>query len=99
MNTCHSCKLQKKDQDSYLSPTAKSLRRTLGAIALRLKFVLLLVWDAVAAPTSSEPRVWQKRDRFGQIYWQVYDPIRDRSARFSSEQEVRQWLEENFYIR
>ncbi len=43
MNTCHSCKLQKKDQDSYSSPTAESLRRTLGAIALRLKFVLLLV--------------------------------------------------------
>lgn len=99
MNTCHSCKSQKKDQDNYSSSTSKSLRRILGAIVLRLKSVLLLVWNAVSTPASSEPQIWQKCDRFGQIYWQVYDPIRDRWFRFSSEQELRQWLEENFYIR
>ena len=53
----------------------------------------------LSAPASNEPRVWQKRDRFGQTYWQVYDPIRDRFARFSSEQEVRQWLEQRHYDR
>jgi len=99
MNTCHSCKSKKKAQDNYSSPISKSLRRILGAIALRLKSILLFVWDAVFTPVSSEPRIWQKQDRSGQVYWQVYDPIRNRSDRFSSEQEVRRWLEENFYIR
>ncbi|WNZ25808.1 hypothetical protein HJG54_25205 [Leptolyngbya sp. NK1-12] len=99
MNTCHSCKSEKKDQDIYPSATSKSLREMFGAIALGLKSVLLFVWDAVSTPASNEPQIWQKRDRFGQVYWQAYDPIRDRFARFSSEQEVRQWLEQNFYIR
>ncbi|KAM3098856.1 hypothetical protein ACKFKF_16440 [Phormidesmis sp. 146-12] len=53
---------------------------------------------------SDEPRIWQGRDpvrisfaaRFGKTYWHIYEPIRDRSFRFTSKQEVRQCLEKRF---
>lgn len=64
-------------------------------IALPLKSALSRFWDTVAP--SREPCIWQRCDRFGQMYWQVYDPIRDRSITFYSEQEVRQWLEREFF--
>ncbi|KAM3099855.1 hypothetical protein ACKFKF_13490 [Phormidesmis sp. 146-12] len=47
----------------------------------------------------SEPQVRQRRDRFGQTYFQVYDPATRCSASLHSEQELRQWLEQRFYCR
>jgi hypothetical protein len=43
-----------------------------------------------------EPRVWQTGDRAGHITWRVYDPVSNLSATFSSEAEVRVWLEERY---
>ena len=44
-----------------------------------------------------EPKIWQKRDRYGNFYWVVYDPTTGHSSYFSSEQEVRIWLEQRYY--
>ena len=44
-----------------------------------------------------EPHVRQKRDRFGNFYWQVYDPISRSYLFFNSELEVRIWLENRHY--
>lgn len=44
-----------------------------------------------------EPRVWQKRDRYGNLYWVIYDPTTGYSSSFSSEKEVRVWLEQRYY--
>ena len=44
-----------------------------------------------------EPKIWQKRDRYGNLYWVVYDPTTGHSSCFSSEQEVRVWLEQRYY--
>ena len=44
-----------------------------------------------------EPKIWQKRDRYGNSYWVVYDPTTGHSSCFSSEQEVRVWLEQRYY--
>ncbi len=46
---------------------------------------------------ENEPRVWQKRDRFGQTYWYGYDPVTGSSVCRSSEAEMRIWLEERYY--
>jgi hypothetical protein len=43
-----------------------------------------------------EPRVWQ-RTRHGQLTWFAHDPVTNRTRQFSSEQEVRLWLEKRYY--
>jgi hypothetical protein len=47
--------------------------------------------------SQSEIKVWQRQDRFGNEYWEVYDPNTHRSASFDSEEEVRIWIEELFH--
>lgn len=76
---------------------ANPLSRLMSEISLKSKSFLSYAWKAISAPVSSEPQVWQQRDRSGQTYWQVYDPETSRSASLSSEQEVRQWLEQRYY--
>ena len=44
-----------------------------------------------------EPKIWHKRDRYGNFYWLVYDPTTGHSSSFSSEKEVRVWLEQRYY--
>lgn len=48
---------------------------------------------------NTEPKVWQKCDRQGNIYWLVFNPITGFYSYFSSEQEVRIWIEERYYYR
>lgn len=48
--------------------------------------------------TNSEPKVWEQKDRQGNIYFRVYDPIRDRHIYFNSEAEVRYWLDKRYYL-
>ncbi len=45
---------------------------------------------------QTEPRVWQ-RTRQGQLTWFAHDPITNRTRQFSSEQDVRLWLEKRYY--
>lgn len=49
--------------------------------------------------TDSEPKAWQIRDRSGATYWRVYDPATNQAHAFSSEAEVRMWLEQRYYQR
>jgi predicted DNA-binding transcriptional regulator AlpA len=46
---------------------------------------------------KSEPKVSEKRNRNGHPYYQVYDPVSNASATFSSEAEIRAWLEQRYY--
>lgn len=46
---------------------------------------------------SPEPKIHQKYDRHGNLYFQVYDPIAQQSSTFSTEQEVRIWLDQRYY--
>lgn len=50
-----------------------------------------------AAYSSLELQVWQSSDRKGNIYWQAYDPIKNRSISFGSEAEMRMWIEQYYY--
>lgn len=47
--------------------------------------------------SSTEPQVSQRRDRYGMLIWRIYDPATNQSATFSSEYEVRVWLEQRYY--
>ena len=46
---------------------------------------------------SNEPRVWQRVDRLGNVYWQAYDPVTGRSTASASEAELRAWIEQLYY--
>uniref|UniRef100_A0A832H0Z4 Uncharacterized protein n=1 Tax=Oscillatoriales cyanobacterium SpSt-402 TaxID=2282168 RepID=A0A832H0Z4_9CYAN len=41
-----------------------------------------------------EPKIWCTQDRFGEIWWHVYQARTDEVIHFSSEQEVLAWLDE-----
>jgi hypothetical protein len=41
-----------------------------------------------------EPKVWRRHDRYGNLYYRVYDPLTGISAVFGSELEVLWWLEQ-----
>lgn len=47
--------------------------------------------------SNREPQVWQKYDRQGNQYWQVYDVNTNKSHTFGSEQDVRAWLENRYH--
>jgi len=46
---------------------------------------------------SNEPRLWQSRDRDGNLCWNGDDPINGRSVRGISETEMLTWLEQRHY--
>ncbi|MDX2214777.1 MAG: hypothetical protein SFY66_15925 [Oculatellaceae cyanobacterium bins.114] len=60
----------------------------------------LAVWCSQIAqwlsPRLSEPRVYQHRDRAGQVYWSGFDPNTGSSIRWVSEAEIRIWLEQRY---
>lgn len=56
---------------------------------LKLLFELMLKVD--------EPRIIRSRDKFGSPFWTIYDPITRRRIYFSSELEVRAWLDRRYY--
>lgn len=80
-----------------VSSKSKSLSRLMSAIVLKSKSFLSYAWKTISTLVSNEPQIRQRRNRFGQTYWQVYDPATNHSTSLSSEQEVRQWLEQRFY--
>jgi YD repeat-containing protein len=72
------------------------MKKELRAIALNLRSTLSLIWNVLFTSVSDELRIWQERDRLGNVWWYVYDPMSRRSIQFPSEQEVRRWLEKRF---
>lgn len=72
------------------------------SVPSRSKFTLprwLHLWNSLIAPlmNRSEPRITQKRDRWGNTYYQVYDPVSGFSSAFHTEEEVRIWLDRRYY--
>ena len=67
----------------------QQLRTTFGSLGERL---------TTFATGSSDPVVRQKRDRQGQVYYSIYDPISRCHTTCASEAEVRSWLEQRYYL-
>jgi hypothetical protein len=72
------------------------MKKEFKAIALTVRLTLSRIWNVLFTSVSDEPRIWQEHDQFGNVWWNVYDPISRRSIQFPSEQEVRRWLEKRF---
>ncbi len=47
--------------------------------------------------TRTDIQIQKKSDRAGHLYWQVYDPLTHKHLNFSSEAEVRIWLEQRYH--
>lgn len=45
-----------------------------------------------------EPRVWQQRDRQGNLWWHLYDPETHQRLRLESEEAARIWIEQRYYL-
>ena len=46
---------------------------------------------------NSEPIISGRRDFKGTHHYRVYDPVYEKTYRFTSEDEVRIWLEQRYY--
>lgn len=47
--------------------------------------------------SNNEPQIEEKSDRYGNLYWQVYDRTTHKSHTFGSDLEVRAWIEERYH--
>ena len=58
-----------------------------------------VLWQYIADTLlrNSEPKVCQRRDRYGNTFWHVYDPVTHRSSDFGSGADVLVWLEKRYY--
>ncbi|NCJ04936.1 hypothetical protein GS597_00045 [Synechococcales cyanobacterium C] len=58
-------------------------------------------WQALLDSFSRQPefRIRQRRDRKGNLWWDVYDPITNQYASLASEDEVRIWIEQSYHHR
>ena len=65
--------------------------------ALDLRSGLTTLLNAAAGSSYAEPRIWQRHDRQGHLWFEVYEPHSHQRLCFSSEQEVRNWLDRRFY--
>ena len=45
---------------------------------------------------KSNPRINQKRDLYGNLYWQIDDFTTNRSYTFDSDRDVINWIEERY---
>jgi hypothetical protein len=71
----------------HLPELWSSLQTHLGHWSAKICDVLIL---------SMEPRITQKRDKSGTVYFSVYDPYDRSRHNFRTEQGVRIWLEERY---
>jgi hypothetical protein len=94
MNTSHA------DRSAQSSSTCVSTIPANGR-ALSWNLRLQRIWRAFvqAMTTPNEPRITTKVDRQGKIlYYKVFDPMSGRSISFTSESEVKMWLERRYYF-
>lgn len=86
--------LFKPEQTYSQIVSASKLRRRLS------KFQRLNgLWERIVNTLAgrSEPQIYRKRDRQGNWYFRVYDPVSKRSATLSSERELRAWIDQRYY--
>lgn len=71
----------------------------LGKYALSLIAKLNIVWQPIvyALTRRAEVRVWAVKTRQGQVFWKAYDPVSGRTFSFTSEDEVRLWIDQRYY--
>lgn len=76
----------------YASPTDQHATNWLRSVLNQIGTAFLKLFDQ-----SQEPRIAKRLDRWGNIYFSAYDPVDQKHYVFTSEQEVRIWLEQRYY--
>jgi hypothetical protein len=61
--------------------------------------VLNRIWQHLIAIFTKLPelQVKHRSDRFGNTWWEAYDPVTGRSASFGSETDMLAWIEARYY--
>ncbi|MFN6464977.1 MAG: hypothetical protein RMZ41_024595 [Nostoc sp. DedVER02] len=55
------------------------------------------IWENFVKILLADPqelKVWQKVDRYGNIYWQAYDPATRKTFSSGSQADVCMWIEQ-----
>ncbi len=58
---------------------------------------LHIIWESFVKKFLADPnelQVWQKVDRYGNIYWQAYDPATGKTFSSGSQADVCMWIEQ-----
>lgn len=86
-------------------------RRFVG-LSFRLRFNILgntlayrvaATWNQISnallqkMSCNNEPQIYSKQNKFGEVVWNVYDPLTGYQASMESEAEVRAWLDRRYY--
>ncbi|MEP0807687.1 hypothetical protein [Coleofasciculus sp. FACHB-SPT9] len=93
METSENCFEKKRLETIYTQKEQKPVQET------KVFSVLNSVWQRLVTFLTQEPeiKVWKKSDRFGNIWWEVYDPFSGRSATFGCEVDMLEWVEKRYY--
>ncbi len=100
MKTINWSKLNFKDfEEPKDFPKQDSSRNTITKLRRNIVKKLNELGDRwTRLSTYAEPKIWERKDRYGNIYYRIYDPKSDRYIYFNSEEEVRWWLDKRYYL-
>lgn len=82
---------QSLDSLSFLSTEPKKSQSKFWMILQKLRQSLNNYFNL-----SLEIRVWQKCDRYGQIWWSAYNPKTQQSVHHIGEEQMRDWIEQSY---
>ena len=65
----------------------------------RFASILNRIWNGIvrSIATPNEPIIHSRKDKSGNSYWAVHDPLLGHRVFFNSETEVRAWLDRRYY--
>ena len=75
------------------APDFSALRKRVGQL-FHVSGLLERVTNWLVGPV--EPQIYKRLDRRGKPYYRLYDPKTDQRRVFSSEEDVRIWLDQRF---
>jgi hypothetical protein len=63
--------------------------------------ILNSIWQHLVTFFTKEPelKVWKRSDRFGNIWWEAYDPFTGSSSTFGCEVDMLEWIERSYYAK
>ncbi|MEP0760184.1 hypothetical protein [Coleofasciculus sp. FACHB-T130] len=93
METSENCFDKKRLETIYTQKEQKPVQE------IKVSSILNSVWQHLVKFLTQEPeiKVWKKSDRFGNIWWEAYDPFSGSSAIFGCEVDMLGWIETRYH--
>jgi hypothetical protein len=85
-----------QELEAFVAPSSPALN-TASETVDRSGFDRLWEFFLNTLSAPAEPKIRRKHDRHGNTYFRVYDPSTATTHTFTSEQEVRAWLDQRYY--